>query len=421
MAGIHIHPHDILDEGPERIMERIGTLKDVRHLFPAANMMFERNPYPVGILPHNPKRSFVQSTGAFHLAIDTASLYPGLFQRVDESIQTGSDPLRSLLERTRGTDYEVVPWFNVLNGDFAGHKAEANAVVDFRGNAVDHWLCPNGEDVVPMWSRLLGEAHRRYGCRTFMIDRIRFPDWAGKRTNPSGLFSCFCGRCRTKMEEQGLNPGKLIEAMENVAGLLGQKKFGEAQQTMSASLLIQAWVRFRQESVTAFVGSLIAATKEHADAAFWLDLWPPSYAWLLGQDYAALTKLCGVLKHFPYHKLGGGADVQGLIEYFAADTEERENAFQAFMRLFRFDYDLSYGEFQQKGYPIRFIGEENARVRALSAPGTQIYSGVQMWNLPPEELADAITAAKASAADDLIYYCYGWAGDELFATASGSK
>ena len=25
-----------------------------------------------------------------------------------------------------------------------------------------------------------------------MIDRIRYPDWAGKQVNPQGIFSCFC-------------------------------------------------------------------------------------------------------------------------------------------------------------------------------------------------------------------------------------
>lgn len=418
MSGIHIHPHDILDEGPEQIVKRIGVLRDVRHIFTAANMMFERNPYPAGILPHNPKRTFVQSTGTFHLAVDTASVYTELYQKVDETIRMGADPLRDILAGTRGTEYEIVPWLNVLNGDFTGAKLRNNQVIDFRGNEVDHWLCPNGEDVLPMWSRLLAEVHQEYGCRTFMIDRIRFPDWAGKRTNPGGLFSCFCERCRKGMEAHGLDPRRMIAAMENVTDLLANKQFCQAQSAITESSLFRSWIRFRQNSVTAFVGGVIAETKKQADVSFWLDLWPPSYAWLLGQDYTELTKHCGVLKHFPYHKLGGGADVQGLIEYFAADTVEREEAFRAFMRLFRLDYDLSYREFQQKGYPIRFIGEENGKVRALSAPGTQIYSGVQMWNLPAQELAEAIIAAKASDADDVIYYCYGWAEEELFATAA---
>jgi hypothetical protein len=37
-----------------------------------------------------------------------------------------------------------------------------------------------------------------------------------------------------------------------------------------------------------------------------------------------------------------------------------------------------------------------------------------MWNLPPEQLLEAVRAAEASACDDLLYYCYGWADQALF-------
>lgn len=53
-------------------------------------------------------------------------------------------------------------------------------------------------------------------------------------------------------------------------------------------------------------------------------------------------------------------------------------------------------------------------MRELSQAGTFIFSGIQMWNLPPDELIQAVRAAKASACDDLLYYCYGWADQALF-------
>ena len=51
MAGIHLHPHDILDEGMENILQRIDGMQNVEHLFVELNTIFERNPYPVGVLP----------------------------------------------------------------------------------------------------------------------------------------------------------------------------------------------------------------------------------------------------------------------------------------------------------------------------------------------------------------------------------
>jgi len=77
--------------------------------------------------------------------------------------------------------------------------------------------------------------------------------------------------------------------------------------------------------------------------------------------------------------------------------------------------------FRAGGFPISLVADQNALVRELSAPGTYIYSGVQMWNLPPEELFEAAVASYASDADDVIYYCYGWAASELIGASNGAR
>ncbi|MNI47860.1 hypothetical protein D3C73_1023990 [compost metagenome] len=312
------------------------------------------------------------------------------------------------------TDIQVIPWVNLLNGHFEGDVLN-NGVVDYRGEAAEHWLCPNGPDVVPMWSEVLAAITDTYGYKTFLIDRIRFPDWAGKEVRPQGIFSCFCKHCVERMTEAGIVIPRLREDMEKVAALLKEQSFDQAVEWLQESESIQQWVIFRQNSVSSFVERLAAKIKEmNPEIRLWLDLWPPSYSWLLGQDYERLTRTSDTLKHFPYHKLGGGADVQGFIHYFAQTPDQQEKAFQAFMRFFGFKYSLSYAEFQDRGYPIEFVKNENDKVRELSSPGTHIFSGVQMWNISPEDLSFAIDAAEASAADDVLYYCYGWAGRELF-------
>ncbi|MFC4598643.1 hypothetical protein [Cohnella hongkongensis] len=415
MAGIHLHPHDITDEGPGRILQRIGRMGKVDYLFPEVNTIFERNPYPSGRLPHNPVREFVQGYGTLHVRANPESVYPALRQRVDETMLSGdADPLAQLKEAVEGTDYRTIPWVNLLNGHFEGNIAD-NGVVDFRGRPVEHWLCPNGPDVVPMWSAMLAEIAKRYGYKTYLIDRIRYPDWAGLEVRPSGLFSCFCPNCVDKMAAEGIATIRLLEEMQQVAALLREESFMSAVDLMEQSERIRQWVRFRQDSVSGFVERLAASTAAlDPSIRLWLDLWPPSYSWLLGQDYARLTRSSDALKHFPYHKLGGGADVQGFIDYFARKPEKQEEAFRAFLKFFALDYELSYSEFRQKGYPIEFVRNENDKARKLSAPGTTIFSGVQMWNLSSDELKLAIQAARTSEADDLLYYCYGWADEELF-------
>jgi hypothetical protein len=412
MAGIHLHPHDILDEGMENILQRIDGMQNVEHLFVELNTIFERNPYPVGVLPHNPVHESVMGNGMLHVNIDNPDTR--LQQKIDPGVLAGNDPLRRVQQATEGTRYKVIPWVNILNGDFSGDIAN-NQVVDYRGRVIKYWLCPNAPDVADYWQKTFSRIKSLYGYDTFLIDRIRFPDWAGKEVNPAGLFTCFCPHCQQAMKAQDLAPEVVKDELDKIAAALAEGDFAYPVEAFRDNPIIARWVAFRQQSVTGLVERILKNAKENiGDIHFWLDLWPPAYSWILGQDYRALTRLSGTLKHFPYHKLGGGADVQGLVNFFASDEAAHEPAFEAFKKLFNLPYALSYEDFKASGFPISFVKEQNDRVRQLSQEGTFIFSGIQMWNLPPEQLLEAVRAAEASACDDLLYYCYGWADQALF-------
>ena len=412
MAGIHLHPHDILDEGMENILQRIDGMQNVEHLFVELNTIFERNPYPVGVLPHNPVHESVMGNGMLHVNIDNPDTR--LQQKIDPGVLAGNDPLRRVQQATEGTRYKVIPWVNILNGDFSGDIAN-NQVVDYRGRVIKYWLCPNAPDVADYWQKTFSRIKSLYGYDTFLIDRIRFPDWAGKEVNPAGLFTCFCPHCQQAMKAQDLAPEVVKDELDKIAAALAEGDFAYPVEAFRDNPIIARWVAFRQQSVTGLVERILKNAKENiGDIHFWLDLWPPAYSWILGQDYRELTRLSGTLKHFPYHKLGGGADVQGLVNFFASDEAAHEPAFEAFKKLFNLPYALSYEDFKASGFPISFVKEQNDRVRQLSQEGTFIFSGIQMWNLPPEQLLEAVRAAEASACDDLLYYCYGWADQALF-------
>ena len=419
MAGIHLHHHDLFHEGPEAIRPYLARMEDLTHVFVQVNDIFERNPSPVGTLERNPVEDVIHGAGRLYADVDVARFSPELRQLVAED--PADDPLAIVSTSTLAADYEIVPWLNITNGAWLGDVA-GNGVVDYRGRDVDRWLCPNGPLVAPMWGRTISALVARYGFRTFLIDRIRYPDWGGERVQPANLFSCFCARCCALMSDQGIDVGALRQEMTRIAELLRTGEFEAARERFGSEPLIRRWLLFRQQSVTRLVAEIIRIVGEsQLDAELWLDLWPPSYSWILGQDYPALTELSPRLKHFPYHRLGGGADVQSLIDYFGRDDAERERAFAAFVRLFGLDYGQTYAQFRADGFPIRLVEDQNRMVRERSRPGTYIYSGVQMWNLPPEELHRAAVAAYASDADDVIYYCYGWAGTELFGVSNGAR
>ncbi|CAH0120953.1 MULTISPECIES: hypothetical protein [unclassified Paenibacillus] len=414
MPGIQLHPHDIVDEGMPQIISYMKKLQDVRYVFPEVNTIFERNPYPVGILPRNPVHEVVYGTGTMH-AILPSYENAGLDQRREPGLSADRDPLMIIKDAMRDEPFEVIPWLNILNGHFEGPLLANNLVTDVDGNVIPHWLCPNAPDVIDFWEKAFVDLYQRYGFATYMIDRIRYPDWAGQEVNPKGLLTCFCSHCQSKMTGQGLDVKAIKESLRTFAAQLKDKHFDDAVAYFGQNTHIRSWIAFRQESVSGFVERLIARVRKVNDAfAIWLDLWPPAYSWMLGQNYASITKLSPALKHFPYHKLGGGADVQGLIEYVAHTEEEREAAFRAFKTFFSLPYDVSYETFKAEGFPIRFVADQNNLVRELSDSRTRIFSGIQMWNLTPDNLIEAVKAGENSAADDLLYYCYGWAADELF-------
>lgn len=418
MPGIQIHPHDILDEGTEQILHFVNKLGDVHYIFPQVNSIYERNPNPIGVLPRNKKNPIVYGNGKLFLPIHLGETNKELYQEVDSAILNGRDPL---LEFKNGVDeqkYSVVPWFSLLNGDFRG-DIEGHCVITFDGEKVLDWLCPNSPLVYKMWSYMFIETKKQYGYSTFMIDRIRYPDWSGEKVNPKTLFTCFCSRCKKKMNEKGMDVQLLINSFMQVRDFLRDKKFLDAVMLLKKSQHIQQWYLFRQDSITTMIKGLVKTVRRTDDTIhFWLDLWPPSYSWLLGQNYGQLTEYVPLLKHFPYHKLGGGADVQGLINYFTSNPVEEEMAFQAFLELFDFPYKITYEEFKRSGFPIKFIADENTKVRKASHPSTKIYSGIQMWNIEDNDLISAIRETQKSQADDLIYYCYGWAEDKHFKAAS---
>lgn len=412
MSGIHIHAHDVEDEGIEIIKKRLHSMGDIEYIFAQVNSIFERNPVPIGILPHNPIHNVVMGDGKLMVHVDFKET--NINQKFSENVTSEFDYFKTLKSHISEDEFKIIPWVNVLNGDFSG-DFEKNQVINYKGEKVEHWLCPNGPDVIQFWNKVLASIKDKYNYDTFLIDRIRYPDWAGSKIDPSQLFTCFCDNCVAKMHRKNIDIVQLKERISFYVNSLNNKNYRVFATEFTEDEIIKQWTEFKKESISELVKKL---TIQNPTLNLWLDLWSPKYSWLLGQDYSELTKYSNTLKHFPYHKLGGGADVQGLIEYYAHNEEEQEDMFTAFLSVFNMPYKITYKEFKKEGYPIQFVKDMNENVRSQSQSGTYIFSGIQMWNLQPDELIKAVEAAKDSSANSLIYYCYGWAGLDLISKVS---
>ena len=140
MAGIHLHPHDILDEGMDDILQRIDGMQNIAHLFVELNTIFERNPYPVGVLPHNPVHKSVMGNGMLHVNIDNPDTR--LQQKIDPGVLAGGGPLRRVQQATERWRCKGIPRGNNPHGGFMGGISNNTGIV-YRGRGIQYWLCAN--------------------------------------------------------------------------------------------------------------------------------------------------------------------------------------------------------------------------------------------------------------------------------------
>lgn len=409
---IQVHPHDVRDEGAETVVRNIVERAGIRTIIPETGTLEERHPYPRGELTHNPVHKVVYTDACFEIPHSEAWFGELPFRpRLSPQAQAGEDYVQELIEAAHKHGAEVIPWVKALNAAFEG-DVEAAGVRTFSGELIPTWLCPNNPLTEKYVQSLIINMLERYPARAILVDRLRYPDWSGATVSVERMLTCFCPHCVEKMEEEGIDLDRLSELLQEFSQepLLLE---GWLQDT-STTAVLKAWFDFRSESITRLAEKTWEAVQDWrkargVESAYWLNLWPPSFAPLLGQDYQALGKVCEGTKHFPYHKLGGGADLGAFVRALAGEesAQRQEEVFQQLTQLLKLG-SLSFSDYQNKGLPISFVTEQTRWGKELFGEN-KIFTGIQIWEIPEGEIADTIEAALAGQADGLFFYCYGWA------------
>ena len=311
LYAIHVHPHDIRDEGAERVVENITELGKIKTIIAEAMTLEERHPYPDGVLPHNPRHSVVVSRATLEVPL-SGRLFSGLsIQPVPSAeVLAGNDYIGLLRKAAAVGGATVIPWVKGLNGAFSG-RIEDLSVKTLDGQPVPTWLCPSRPETFEYIASLIEGILDRYPSEAILLDRMRYPDWSGANVQPERMLTCFCDSCCRMMEDEGIDLALLKSVLKRFLKQPDQP--GGRFQNLSGAELneIRKWLGFRAALITRLVDRVSTQVKiynqtRHMNTKFWLNLWPPSFAWFLGQDYQALGRLCDGAKHFPYHRLGGG-------------------------------------------------------------------------------------------------------------------
>jgi hypothetical protein len=374
----------------------------MRIICPEVSALDERHPYPSGVLPHNPARETLVSKATLEVPLDFGASLP-FYPILSAEAANGGDYIEDLLSAASRGGCEVVPWVKGLNAAFGGNF-EPFCVRAFDGSAARTWLCPSRNETAEYVVSLLEKTAARYGTKTVLLDRMRYPDWSGDGVRPERMFGCFCSGCRRQMAEEGVDTNSLERLMGRFASARGTRGFSFAGLTLREIGVIKEWMTFRMSRIT----ELVRAVRSETSVKLWLNLWPPSFAPFLGQDYASLGKLCDGAKHFPYYKLGGGADLKGLIDCLNPDGKGRERLFSQLLRLLGLTYETTFDEFSRAGFPKDFVGDETAKAKRAFGD-TPIFSGIQIWDVGKNEIEPACDSAAKGGADGFFFYCYGWA------------
>ena len=430
MIGLQLFPYDVADEGAAQVIE-LSRLAATTTLLPAVTYIRESQPVPRGELPRNPVRRRHETDGGIYFRATESRYPPGLVPPPSMEGVDGNAALEDLRLRATEAGIDFVPWVSLLNGRVA-HEAPQACVVNARGEPVTGWLCPTRDETHAFVRALVGDIMDRFRPSALFVDRFRFPEWGGR--GAIDACTCFCDSCAVRARVEGLD----LEAARST--LLSLVDLLERDPTAAAGLALDAcssglrvmrslaprrvlldWLRFRHAAIE----SIAAAAREEVErrgGELWLDVWPPSYGWLLGQDLARLAPHGVWTKPFTYHRLAGGADIAGFLSSLAHDERDLERLYQAFLAFFGFPGPGGFSEFQERGLDVGFITQETALARRLLGGRSRLAAGVQLWQVGPNGVRAAVEHAALARPDGFIFFCYGWAtADELVAAGDAVR
>jgi hypothetical protein len=431
-VGMQVHAHDIKDEGADAVLDNMRRLAGVTAIYPTANHNEERQPYPKGEFPHNPVRKEFYTKGGLYFEphLEHYRNSPLKPQRTPELGLGDFDVLRAITGPAKQNGVRVLPWIVALNDPVISGKYGKYSMIDVYGNRVDGWLCPSHAEVRTYVLSLIKDLIKSYDIDGIFLDRIRFPEWTrGSTQHGEGFdsaFSCFCKECAKRAKTSGINLSKTRTCVRRIADCVRENRLAPVISRFLAyrkgcldlaKILVDMpelneWINFRQDIIGDFVTEvhkLIKGTSSKLELS--LDLWPPSYSWLLGQNYVKLRKSCDSLKYFTYHKIGGGVDLKAVVQELKRLNPDLEVAkfMDLFYRFFGFSGPTDLEKFGEEGFTVDFVLEETLKALDECKREVEVYPGLQIWDVTPEEVKEAVHKASEANVDGVIAFCYGWA------------
>ena len=174
--------------------------------------------------------------------------------------------------------------------------------------------CPNQPALRQNHLDLIAQLARTGDFAGFMLDGIRF----ASPNASEGFFTCFCAECAAKADALGIDFERMHQAVAALRGELSAvaSPLANDPRNLVAKLTerggVADWLRFRAACIAEHVREVrtsIDAVSRETGRQFQLGAYffTPSFAPLVGQDYAALAPLLDVVSPMIYRTLEGDA------------------------------------------------------------------------------------------------------------------
>jgi hypothetical protein len=185
--------------------------------------------------------------------------------------------------------------------------------------------------------------------------------------------------------------------------------------TVAAHPEVLDWLEFRHRAIDRLVAAV--ARRIAGKTEIWLDVWPPSYGWVLGQDLARLARYGPWTKPFTYHRWGGGADMPRILGELSDDPAVQQRLYEIFLGFFGFAGPSQFGEFKQRGLDPTWVTTETELAGKLLKGRSKLASGLQLWQMVEKGAREALDHALVAKPDGVFFHCFGWATNEEFRAA----
>jgi len=332
-----------------------------------------------------------------------------------------TDIVRDFTDEAQHRGLRVLPWVTALNDPVIASENPQYAMIDFRGERVPGWLCPSNDDVRAFVAAMATDLLTNYEVDGIFLDRIRFPECGGEGIGFAPALSCFCESCHDSARALGIDLESVNRRVKSIAGRIGE--ILPLLYTTSTGCLdiakliidnteIEAWIRFRYSTIAKLVKDVYSSVKSaKSSAELSLDLWPPSYSWLLGQHFRTLAESCDSIKYFAYHKLGGGVNISSVLNECSRISPGlgHDDLLSLFYRMFGFKGPERLQDLEREGLSLDFVETETSKAIHEVQGKVPVYAGIQVWNVKPSEIEGSMMNAARANVQGFIHYCYDWA------------